>query len=637
MMFPSRWEILIISLWTQVGFLPWMHCKDGTGVHLSQEDLLALKDEQNPKCFARTKWDGICFFESADNGTYDLFHKVEEWNMCQMSVQETEEGKFLHICSFSPHFYVETNVIVVKHNTNATFYNRTVNMDELMLLNPPFSVSLHQTGKAGQLKVSWKSNISKYDKDNVIYRIRYSSKTLGETREAKEGEILDSLEPGEEVEVQVQVKSRFSRTGLWSSWSHPVRAVVPQSADNISTKCYTPDLQNIICQWNGSRYGEDNEYKLYYKTNLSEVSGWTDWTECLADRNLTGQCSFRGEESRKVMVKLSNAPAPLSRTFYTQEFTLRNNIKTSPPSHLRGALENWRLCLNWEAPPSPSAHLQYEISYQITRKGEKTVAALYDCQSGDCLTVPAGSKYGVKIRARPMGSIYWSDWSDELTGGTPADDNTLLLLFIPALVLITAIVLIYQFNTPLRKFKLYFWPPVPNLDKVLQGYLTEINGQTWNPPLITKQCSEETIPSLVEIMSDDEVSGSGKPQEESTQLLSPEGSFLCREQADGSPGTEVFPDYVTLNKDSVILCPKGNKYFVEYEISMCEKEAPAVKNELLQSCNSSCADGSVCTKPCCTDFLNHSYLLLAEPAGGVHCKVTAMRVPGNLYTNLPCS
>lgn len=158
-----------------------------------------------------------------------------------------------------------------------------------------------------------------------------------------------------------------------------------------------------------------------------------------------------------------------------------------------------------------------------------------------------------------------------------------------------------------------------------------------NPPLITKQCSEETIPSLVEIMSDDEVSGSGKPQEESTQLLSPEGSFLCREQADGSPGTEVFPDYVTLNKDSVILCPKGNKYFVEYEISMCEKEAPAVKNELLQSCNSSCADGSVCTKPCCTDFLNHSYLLLAEPAGGVHCKVTAMRVPGNLYTNLPCS
>lgn len=29
------------------------------------------------------------------------------------------------------------------------------------------------------------------------------------------------------------------------------------------------------------------------------------------------------------------------------------------------------------------------------------------------------------------------------------------------------------------KLKRYFWPPVPNLDKVLQGYLVEMNGQRW--------------------------------------------------------------------------------------------------------------------------------------------------------------
>lgn len=74
-----------------------------------------------------------------------LCFSLFRWNMCQMSVQETEEGKFLHICSFSPHFYVETNVIVVKHNTNATFYNRTVNMDELsktfLFTNPCVCIS----------------------------------------------------------------------------------------------------------------------------------------------------------------------------------------------------------------------------------------------------------------------------------------------------------------------------------------------------------------------------------------------------------------------------------------------------------------------------------------------------------------
>lgn len=29
------------------------------------------------------------------------------------------------------------------------------------------------------------------------------------------------------------------------------------------------------------------------------------------------------------------------------------------------------------------------------------------------------------------------------------------------------------------KLKQYIWPPVPNLDKFLQGFLTEINGQKW--------------------------------------------------------------------------------------------------------------------------------------------------------------
>lgn len=45
------------------------------------------------------------------------------------------------------------------------------------------------------------------------------------------GDVLDSLVPGEETEVQVTVKCAFETTaGHWSSWSHPVRAMVPQSA-----------------------------------------------------------------------------------------------------------------------------------------------------------------------------------------------------------------------------------------------------------------------------------------------------------------------------------------------------------------------------------------------------------------------
>lgn len=114
--------------------------------------------------------------------------------------------------------------------------------------------------------------------------------------QAKGGHILDSVVPGEEVEVQVSVKCALNPdAGHWSSWSRPVRAVVPQSAgefqlyrvtftvidaildcgsfcclfsDDISLMCVTPDLESIVCQWNGSRYGVENEYKVSYQMDL---------------------------------------------------------------------------------------------------------------------------------------------------------------------------------------------------------------------------------------------------------------------------------------------------------------------------------------------------------------------------------
>lgn len=64
-----------------------------------------------------------------------------------------------------------------------------------------------------------------------------------------------------------------------------------------------------------------------YHNPYSEASGWTEWAECLADRNWTDLFSFQGDESRKVRVKLSSTLAPLSRTFYTQEFTLNKSGK----------------------------------------------------------------------------------------------------------------------------------------------------------------------------------------------------------------------------------------------------------------------------------------------------------------------
>uniref|UniRef100_A0A7N8X7C5 MPL proto-oncogene, thrombopoietin receptor n=1 Tax=Mastacembelus armatus TaxID=205130 RepID=A0A7N8X7C5_9TELE len=618
---PCKWEVLFISLLIQVCFMSGIHYKNGT-VTLSREDVLLLKDEQDPKCFTRTGEDFTCFFETSENRTYDLLYKVGRYEgRCHMSVEGTEEGTFLHVCSFpytDVYIFVETPLVVVD-NTNTSLYKRTVSVEDHFLLDPPFNVSIHQTGRRGELQVSWHTKVTT-DCGTAMHRIRYSSKGLGERTEEVQSGLLDTLAPGEEVKVQVAVKCAFnSDTGHWSSWSRPVQARAPQSADDVSLICYTMDLQNITCQWNGSRYAVENEYKLFYKMmGFSNSSHWTEWTECLTNGSSMNLCRFHGKESKTLKVKLSSIPAPLSRTFFSQEFTLQNSIKTSPPGRLRGAVENSKLCLKWDAPLQPlSQDLLYEISYQSSRGKAWMTSSVTGPETEACLDISTGTQYRVKIRAKPHGhsySGYWSDWSDVLAANTPADIGLLLMLCVPVLMLTTVIIFMCLFYKYLSKLKQYFWPPVPNLDKVLQGFLTEINRPSWDPPLAAKQCSEETISSLVEIMSENKVS----ELRESILLLSTEGSFSSRELADQ---TETFPDYVTLNKDSVFIYPKGNKY-------------QEVKGESPQTRHCCCTDGLVCVPPCLgTDFLNHSYLPLAECADTLECQVTGVRGPGNLYTN----
>lgn len=51
-------------------------------------------------------------------------------------------------------------------------------------------------------------------------------------------------------------------------------------------------------------------------------------------------------------------------------------------------------------------------------------------ETGTCVEATPGSQYSIKVRAKPIGTIYsghWSDWSDVLTGDTPADRGKLEL------------------------------------------------------------------------------------------------------------------------------------------------------------------------------------------------------------------
>lgn len=126
----------------------------------------------------------------------------------------------------------------------------------------------------------------------------------------------------------------------------------------------------------------------------------------------------------------------------------------------------------------------------------------------------------------------------------------------------------------------------------------------------------------MEILSESDIPQPGKLLDESSKLLLSTESFPTEVQVIGSPGTEVFLDYVTLKKELPPLCLGVNFYLYDPE-----KGSP----DTPQSCVCFFPDGSSYVSLCAeNDFLNDSYLPMVEPQDSTEDG----QFPGNSYTNV---
>ncbi|KAJ0032621.1 hypothetical protein NQD34_002702 [Periophthalmus magnuspinnatus] len=628
------WTCRCIPLWTLVVFT------SGTkaGLNLSEEDVLLLKDEPNPKCLTRMldPNDFTCFFKTKDNASYNFYYTIDNpprRTRCELHLQTSADSDFLHVCSFpeSDVFLFDDILLEVLDQTNSSLYTRTVTVEDNILPEPPDSVSITQTENIRELKISWKSKCT----FTSFYKIRLASKTSREKiKQNKFRETLTGLLPGEQVKVQVCVRCSPSRnTGHWSRWTAHVQAVVPQSAEDVSLQCHTEDLRSITCRWDGSRYHTGTQYRLYYKTyyntGLSDSPGWTKWTECFPEDNRTDLCVFYGDEHNKLRVKVSNPLAPLNRTFYSEDFKLNHIIKPPAPSRLKQN-ETDKLCVSWDPPlPALLSHLQYDVSYKPAADQHWMTLSLTGPETAVCLKVSWSCPFNVKIRAKAFGPLYsgqWSDWSCVLTADVPGQyiSNKCQILFSDISTFF------YTTNVSelcfCRKLKQYFWPPVPNLDKILQDFLSDLNQHKWEAPPTAKQLYSESTASVIEVLSKDYDSGVEDTLDRCTSLLSSsDTSYSSMGQENDSMDAELYPDYVALNKNTVIMCSKDNSYIYEDLLLGKKKEDGSVKMEPNSTQPSEDSLGT-------SDFLNHSYLLLATDS--LDCKENEQR-HGNIYTNMP--
>ncbi|XP_035268366.1 thrombopoietin receptor [Anguilla anguilla] len=619
-----RWKIYI---WTQAQICFGLVLGSVTGSinQLSKKDIVLLEADEDPKCFTRTQYDLTCFWEESNNKSYNFFYSIDdEEKLCNLTQQKMDNTTIVHICSFPPfdvYLFTLIHIRVVETSTNTTMHRRNISVEDQVLFYSPTNVSLHVTEEAGQLQVTW--CMPEEWRDKAHYELKYSSHSLEQkTEQVKTTKSLvyrlNSLVPGEVCSVQMRViPNGYGMRGHWSDWSHPTMAMVPQNAGDIDLLCHTSDLRNIQCQWKERASGEN--YTLFYKL-CPRSSG--QWRECTHRENAS-QCAFPGEESSPICVNIGGH-GPYSRLFYSEPFRMNDSVKTDPPQKLRAETEGGRLCLQWDPPLQNLSRLfMYEIRYRPQRERLWKFVTLQSSETGTCLDFQAGSQYAMQIRAKPDGSMYsgfWSDWSSTLTVDVPSNIATLLVACIPFMVFLVPVLLIAIFSKHFRKIKQHLWPPVPNLDKVLEGFLIDINQNCQNPSFSIKQCYEDTITSVVEIVSEKEALLCGKIQREpiTNSLSEPEPE----EQETAEEHTEILEasqDYVTLNAESLTPCLWGNEYVYD------QSKTQSTGEEVLQMrCHCSCASS--------TDIFNQSYLLLSRQPKVPQLRKTAGGA--NQYTNL---
>uniref|UniRef100_A0A4W4F1Q6 MPL proto-oncogene, thrombopoietin receptor n=1 Tax=Electrophorus electricus TaxID=8005 RepID=A0A4W4F1Q6_ELEEL len=515
-------------------------------------DQVLLSAEENPKCFTRNLVDFTCFWEALVGTSYDFIYITDEGeSRCNISQQDSEDSKVLHVYSrvcpysFSP-----------------------------VLLYPPSNISFNLTGEAGQMLLMWSAPKEPKALHNQIeYEMHYSYRT---------SQVDNSCCKKCTVKMRLKPSKSVAFDGHWSDWSPAITAMVPQPAGE---RCHTPDLHQIQCTWNEELYEktlvEYDAYDIFFR-NI-----WESWNICGKASVSAIQCVFYGDESTIFKVYLRVGFEPLSRTFYKDIAWMNKSsksiVKTEAPGGLQEKIDGGRLCLRWSCPlPLISQHLMYEVRYQLQGETGWKVNA----KTNTCLDIQTGSQYAIQVKS-------YAQWII-LQGAVESSGPNLswynchqTQVFKNALYLFIA------------KLKQFLWPPVPNLNEVLENFLKDINEQNWEPKFSVKMC-DDTPATVVEVMSESESQLMRKPSRASNcPLLMPQASMAADSIGEYSQdGLEVSREYVTLNTN-VLPCLTGNDYVYSMNAS------PDLVGERLCCCSSSC---STTFSASTTSILNHSYL-----------------------------
>ncbi|XP_078529659.1 thrombopoietin receptor [Lissotriton helveticus] len=559
---------------------------------VTETDVELLRNvSENITCFSRTFEDLTCFWQEEERGEvemYQLFYNYEddEATQCPITVEDLGSGSSRYICSFPEEdvrLFIKMYIKVVDVRTNETRYKQEVEVENVGLIDPPKNVSAVWTGRQGQIRVRWELPPDEYS-NFYNFEVQYSPTSSSETPQMREVEgavtyDLSDLQPGVAYDIRVCTKPNGeSMKGFWGPWSEVVSMVTPHNADVLHLNCSTPDLEHVTCEWRDGEYPGLLSHKLYYQYR------GTDWELCLPSRiglqmeSSVHKCEFP-EKTRSQISVIVNVTTVTKDvvTFCKEPFEMEQAVRPHAPQILSSNVSDDRLTLHW-APPLPplEGHLMYEIRYSGRNASDwKTLIVRHGANSAT-IDLRYGTQYSVQMRSKPDGKQYkgfWSTWSDVLDVTVPMYEGWILLLVAAAcLLFITMLFLLLRCTFPamFSKFQGKIWPPVPNLHRVLDGFMAEIQKQYQPTQSFYEKPSEDLLlPCLLEVLSEKNLPLKGEddtPDAQRGKLTQSMAWPVTGSLPENPPLSEPGRQH-SLQQDYVVLAPSGTstrRYENEY-------------------------------------------------------------------------
>lgn len=487
--------------------------------NVTEEDLTLLSGDRDvPHCFSRKLETVVCYWEAEElltedgaggedvsYGFYYSYDKEPE-EECDISVQTGR--RTLYVCEHDEVIlFNDLNVFVRDKLTNRTLRSRKLELELFVILQHPLDIKVVWEEGSELFRVTWKppgmdmNFMFKYEVQFWSHEEQHQSVIIKEAKEV----LLPQLKPDLLYHVRVRTSWKGEKPSIWGPWSEAVTFASLESAETIGLQCFTPDLSQVCCKWD-EKILDAPFLQVHIGYRQESTSTWRPCEDSAHLREC--HCVFlaRNDSFMSMILNVTFVDGKQG-LYYNKPFWINHVVLPPAPKLHVKQLPGNKLALNWSSPiPGLGKELIYQIRFSTDNEKSWTTLQVPAGAHSKEISMVSDTSYTLQIRASPnqeeiQGS--WSEWSARVTTKSPSSIVWVTLMIIGSflLILTAGLCLPCIFPSFYRKLKDKLWPPLPNLHRVLDTFLAEIQKQ-YQPDstVYEKPLEEEAQPSCLEIL-----------------------------------------------------------------------------------------------------------------------------------------